>query len=246
MLKIFTKNTSSLNYKYALALGFILVSLISLILGVKVIKYYQSINSGAASNTANIFVQPAVATVSGTTSFQVWSTSGNPTGFAATEIGFDRTKLKLANEVDVSTSPLHRIVKVTTMADANTTGKVTLVLGLAPANVSTPPNGTFLLAKINFLPNTTNQNISTNVTVNNSATQVVGTDTANFTITSAPSTVTVNPGTVGDINNDGSVNILDYTLLSNAMGTSNTSSDLNHDGIVNILDYTILSNNFGS
>ncbi len=50
----------------------------------------------------------------------------------------------------------------------------------------------------------------------------------------------------GDINRDGSVNILDYTLLANAMGTSNAASDLNHDGIVNILDFTILSSNFGT
>jgi hypothetical protein len=50
---------------------------------------------------------------------------------------------------------------------------------------------------------------------------------------------------LGDINGDGMVNILDYTLLSNAFGTTNPASDLNSDGTVNILDYTILSNNFG-
>ena len=50
---------------------------------------------------------------------------------------------------------------------------------------------------------------------------------------------------VGDINGDGIVNILDYTLLSNAFGTNNLSADLNKDGIVNIVDYTLLSNNFG-
>jgi hypothetical protein len=50
----------------------------------------------------------------------------------------------------------------------------------------------------------------------------------------------------GDINLDGVVNILDFTALSNAFGTTNQSSDINGDGIVNILDYTILSNNFGN
>ncbi len=49
----------------------------------------------------------------------------------------------------------------------------------------------------------------------------------------------------GDINTDGFVNILDYTLLANAFSTNNTAADLNSDGIVNILDFTILSNNFG-
>ncbi len=49
----------------------------------------------------------------------------------------------------------------------------------------------------------------------------------------------------GDINLDGNVNILDFTLLSNSFGSSSSVSDLNSDGVVNILDYTILSNNFG-
>ncbi len=65
------------------------------------------------------------------------------------------------------------------------------------------------------------------------------------TPTSSP-TPTAQPTITGDINNDGVVNILDYTLLSNAFGSSDPDSDLNDDGIVNILDYTILSNNFGS
>jgi hypothetical protein len=49
----------------------------------------------------------------------------------------------------------------------------------------------------------------------------------------------------GDINKDGTVNVLDFTLLSNAFGTGSVEADINGDGIVNILDFTILSNNFG-
>ena len=50
----------------------------------------------------------------------------------------------------------------------------------------------------------------------------------------------------GDINSDGTVDIQDYILLSNAFGTSDQASDLNDDGIVDIQDYVVLSNNFGS
>lgn len=50
---------------------------------------------------------------------------------------------------------------------------------------------------------------------------------------------------VGDINHDGVVNIQDFTLLSNAFGTSNSASDINSDGVVNVQDYILLSNNFG-
>ena len=49
----------------------------------------------------------------------------------------------------------------------------------------------------------------------------------------------------GDVNRDGIVNVLDFTLLSNAFGTDDVNTDINGDGIVNVLDFTILSNNFG-
>ncbi|MGA3191851.1 MAG: NosD domain-containing protein [Candidatus Bathyarchaeia archaeon] len=55
----------------------------------------------------------------------------------------------------------------------------------------------------------------------------------------------------GDINGDGTVNILDAIMLSNSFlatrGTQswNPNADLNDDGIVNILDAIILANNFG-
>jgi hypothetical protein len=50
---------------------------------------------------------------------------------------------------------------------------------------------------------------------------------------------------IGDINKDGTVNIQDFTLLSNAFDTVNSAADLNSDAIVNIQDYILLSNNFG-
>jgi hypothetical protein len=50
----------------------------------------------------------------------------------------------------------------------------------------------------------------------------------------------------GDINGDNRINILDFTLLSNAFGTANSAADLNGDGTVNILDFTLLSNGFGN
>jgi hypothetical protein len=55
---------------------------------------------------------------------------------------------------------------------------------------------------------------------------------------------------VGDINNDGVVNILDAILLSNAFGSSqgehdwNRTADLNTDGTINILDAILLANHF--
>lgn len=53
---------------------------------------------------------------------------------------------------------------------------------------------------------------------------------------------------VGDMNGDGKVNILDYTLLFEYFGkdpSQKSEVDLNRDGQVNILDYTLLFENFG-
>ena len=55
----------------------------------------------------------------------------------------------------------------------------------------------------------------------------------------------------GDVNRDGTVNILDAILLSNAYNATptnprwNPKADINGDGIVNILDAIILANNYG-
>jgi hypothetical protein len=55
----------------------------------------------------------------------------------------------------------------------------------------------------------------------------------------------------GDINGDGTVNILDAVLLSNAFLSTpgspnwNPNADINGDGVVNILDAIILANHFG-
>jgi hypothetical protein len=63
---------------------------------------------------------------------------------------------------------------------------------------------------------------------------------------------TVYVGIPGDVNGDGTVNILDAILLSDAFGSSpgssnwNPNADINGDGVVNILDAIIMSNNFGT
>ena len=46
-----------------------------------------------------------------------------------------------------------------------------------------------------------------------------------------------------DLNNDGSINILDLVILANALGETNKKFDLNDDGTINIQDLIILANN---
>jgi subtilase family serine protease len=52
----------------------------------------------------------------------------------------------------------------------------------------------------------------------------------------------------GDANNDGSINLADFSILNNNWGLSNRTlaqGDFNGDGLVNLADFSILNNNWG-
>ena len=49
-----------------------------------------------------------------------------------------------------------------------------------------------------------------------------------------------------DLNQDGTVNILDFGLLHNHYGTTDTAGDVNYDGNVNVLDFGVLHTEYGS
>jgi parallel beta-helix repeat protein len=100
---------------------------------------------------------------------------------------------------------------------------------------------------ITFAWNTTGVPYS-NYTITANATIVLGeTDTADNTYTDGWVVVTI----PGDINGDGTVNILDAIKLAGAFGSKpdddnwNPNADINSDDSVNILDAIILAGNFG-
>ncbi len=58
-------------------------------------------------------------------------------------------------------------------------------------------------------------------------------------------TPTPTPGTLkGDLNHDGIVNSLDWSIMNNKWFSNDTSADLNNDGIVNSLDFSIMNGNW--
>jgi hypothetical protein len=78
--------------------------------------------------------------------------------------------------------------------------------------------------------------------------RVDGTATNSVTLAARQGAVLLTPTTsvsiVGDFNNDGFVNSIDLSLMTNAWNQNNFTYDLNHDGIVNSLDYTIMVQNW--
>ena len=54
----------------------------------------------------------------------------------------------------------------------------------------------------------------------------------------------IKPKNPADVNDDGVVNILDLTLVAQALGTDSKKGDVNGDGFVNILDLVFVANQF--
>ena len=54
----------------------------------------------------------------------------------------------------------------------------------------------------------------------------------------------ISPELPGDINGDGVVNVLDLTLVAQALGTDSRNADVNADGVVNVFDLVVVANQF--
>jgi uncharacterized protein (DUF2141 family) len=122
-----------------------------------------------------------------------------------------------------------------------------------PANVTIgtqpvtnlPPNGTLVLR---FVWNSTGAQPSHWYNITAVASTILG--EANITNNVMSSLVLVKVRLFGDVNDDGSVNILDAITAANAFGSSpgdpnwNPAADVSNDGIVNILDTILISGSF--
>lgn len=80
-------------------------------------------------------------------------------------------------------------------------------------------------------------------TVPNITSTLSPTPTPQSTFTPTP---TIANGKIGDLNNDGSVGIIDLSILLSNWSTTNTTADVNKDGTVGILDLSILLSNWNA
>ncbi len=142
-----------------------------------IIKFEQtSYNISSGGNQIKLIIDPG----------------GYPLGFVRSEFTFDATKIKLNQEITTTTA-FNRKISVTSMAQANSSGRVSIVLGLDPNDRNNPPTTLFELASLSFVPNTTSTNQSTTLSFVQANMQVVETNYVNLTFAVSNSTILVNP-----------------------------------------------------
>lgn len=113
---------------------------------------------------------------------------------------------------------------------------------LGRRTVTPAANGSFSITIPGLLPGNYRYEIDTSTVVRKKRSFSVSTPTTNL------STITLYGG---DGNNDGSIDLLDYFILSDAYGQPSASTDLsnmpdyNWDGVVDVLDYFVLSDGYG-
>lgn len=186
--KEFFRNNQT-NIKYLLYA----IPIIAIFLIARAVQNNQSLKSKAGTYSANVLFQLSNSSLPPESTFQVWFNTSAPVAFASTEINFDPTLVKMTKEVTLTSTVLIRTIKVTPMAEANTTGKIYIILGLDPTKLTTSPTGAFQIADITFNALTTGSNVSTALTFNTNGMQVVSTDQTLFSLSSNNLTLTLNP-----------------------------------------------------
>ncbi|MCX6703824.1 MAG: carboxypeptidase-like regulatory domain-containing protein [Candidatus Woesebacteria bacterium] len=156
-----------------------------------IIQNNQTIGTQAAVHQASVAFQLASWDLPPQGTFGVWVNSDSPVAFSDVELSFDPKLVKMTTEVAIKTG-LTRKIRVTSMADANATGKISIILGLEPSMIGNPPSGAFQIADLTFSSNTSSQNVSTKITFTNPSMQLVAVDQSVFTLTTTGIDLVIN------------------------------------------------------
>jgi len=230
------------------------------------LKRNTDTRTGAETELADVFFLPETATLPPGQQVRLMIDSKQiPLGFVQLDISFDNTKVKVKDELAI-TDTLKNVIRKSTNAEMNSNGMISIALGLSPDDKDNAPQGVIELATFTIEENST-ENAAAMFQF--TKTQLVkATEPVEVLVNSKPLTVTISKQTpagtggttntsglsrykYGDINEDGVVNILDYSILFDnfgkqlAAGHQFKKADINDDGTVNILDYSILFDNFG-
>lgn len=175
------------DFKYLL----LAIPIIAIFLIARQVQRNQSLSSQAATHQATIYFSQPSWTLPPENSFDVFLNTDSTVGYADVEITYNPSHVKLTSEVAL-TPTLGRIIKVTPMTDANSTGKLSIIVALDPTQISTAPSGAFKIATIKLNAATTSP-LTTTVNFDNTAMQLVSLDQSVFVNTVSGLSLTLNP-----------------------------------------------------
>ncbi|KND48704.1 MAG: putative glucanase [Parcubacteria bacterium C7867-003] len=137
--------------------------------------------------------------------------------------------------------------KVMQAKSVTSTITATLAGGISGA-VTFSASGLPTGATASFSPTSCSPTCTTTLTLSSLSTTPVGNSTITVTGTagtvSRTTTFTLDINYRGDINNDGIVNSLDWSLMNAKWFTNDSGTDLNADGVVNAIDFSLLNANW--
>jgi hypothetical protein len=153
--------------------GVLIVLCLGILVGVYLLGKIGSYLTGAFGETVNVSLVPNNASVPPDRYISVFvNAKTNKIGFARVKIVFNPQKIKLNGEA-IQTNTLATVLEKTPMNTANNTGTLVLALGLATFDRSTPPTGTFEIARLPFTAVSTIKNDSTTISIDNSDIQIM-------------------------------------------------------------------------
>jgi len=182
-------HSHKVDFKYLL----LAIPIIATFFIVREVLHIQSLKREAATHQIQVSFEPGSVVMPPATSFTIWFNSDTGVGFANTLVTFDPSLIKLTSDVSVDPAHLSRIIKITPMAEANSTGKISIIAALDPTKRSTPPSAVFQLATLSFAPVSTNPNVTTSISIDTGNSQIVAMDETVFNISATSASITLNP-----------------------------------------------------
>jgi hypothetical protein len=171
----------------------LLVALLALPISVAVVQQAVLYFSRAQVDTVSLYFNPSDTTLPPNKTMKLMvDAKTNKVGFAALELAFDNSKINLTGEI-TTTSLLKTVVSKTSQADANSTGKITIVIALSPDDSNNPPSGVFEYAQFPIGSVTSQSDVATEINFVSSGIQLV--DVAGYELPYTPTAakITINP-----------------------------------------------------
>lgn len=173
-------------------LGLVLLGGISYYVANVSLKQNQQIASEAAAGVAQVSLEPKTSLITANTVLKLRVSTDKPVGFVAVELGFDPTLMSLSKELTLHTTQLSEVIMLSTMAEANASGLIRVVVAVKPQTVGAAPGGTFDLLTLSFSSKTTQPNKQSAVSIQTASTQLVDLTATPFALTLQPATVLFN------------------------------------------------------